>query len=202
VHPDHLGTPRAVTRASDNQFVWKWDNTEPFGNSAPNDNPSGLGTFVFNHRFPGQYFDVETGTHYNYKRDYDPSLGRYLQSDPIGLEGGLSTYGYAFSDPLSFADPTGENAVLCAANDPPPKDCKACEKLKKAARVVCLVWCLAKGQRPPPETPPPPPPRREFPAPPTPPKDPPKARKGRLRRRMGQVLERWLPGRGRDKRKG
>jgi RHS repeat-associated protein len=107
IHPDHLGSPRAITRASDNQFVWKWDNTEPFGNSAPNDNPSGLGAFAFNLRFPGQYYDVETGTHYNYFRDYDPAIGRYVESDPIGLFGGLSTYAYVSDSPLGSADPLG-----------------------------------------------------------------------------------------------
>ena len=57
VHPDHLGTPRAVTRASDNALVWRWDNAEPFGDSAANEDPSGRGVFAFNLRFPGQYFD-------------------------------------------------------------------------------------------------------------------------------------------------
>jgi len=107
VHPDHLGTPRAVTRSGDNQVVWKWDNTEPFGNSGPDENPSGLGAFAYNLRFPGQYFDVETGTSYNMARDYDPRIGRYIQSDPIGLEGGLNTYGYVRGNPLSRLDPTG-----------------------------------------------------------------------------------------------
>ena len=106
VHPDHLGTPRAITRATDNQFVWKWDNTEPFGNSAPDENPSGLGVFAFNLRFPGQYYDVETGTHYNYFRDYDSALGRYVQSDPMGLQGGINLYGYV-SNPLTAIDPLG-----------------------------------------------------------------------------------------------
>jgi len=107
VHPDHLGAPRAVTRPSDSAFVWRWDNTDPFGGNAPNENPSGLGAFKYNLRFPGQYYDAEIGTHYNYFRDYDPSLGRYVESDPIGLEGGLNTYLYSRASPLQYTDPTG-----------------------------------------------------------------------------------------------
>lgn len=107
VHPDHLGTPRAITRAVDNQVVWRWDNTEPFGNSAPNENPSGLGVFEYNLRFPGQYFDVETGKHYNYFRDYDPRIGRYIESDPLGIDGGLNTYAYVRNSPLMLTDPKG-----------------------------------------------------------------------------------------------
>lgn len=107
VHPDHLGTPRAITRPSDNQVVWRWDNTDPFGANAANENPSGAGTFTYNLRFPGQYYDQETQTHYNYFRDYDPVTGRYIESDPIGLAGGLSTYGYVGGGPLGSTDPEG-----------------------------------------------------------------------------------------------
>ncbi len=104
IHADHLGTPRAITKASDNAKVWEWKNDDAFGNNAPDENPSGLGAFAFNLRFPGQYYDVETGTHYNYFRDYDPGTGRYVQSDPIGLRAGLNTYAYVGGNPLGLND--------------------------------------------------------------------------------------------------
>jgi RHS repeat-associated protein len=104
---DHLGTPRVVTRPTDNKVVWSWENSEAFGNSLVNENPSGLGAFTYNLRMPGQQFDRETGTFYNYFRDYDSSLGRYVQSDPIGLLGGMSTFGYARGNPISRTDPFG-----------------------------------------------------------------------------------------------
>ena len=60
VHPDHLGSPRAITRPSDNVFLWRWDNVDPFGANLPNENPAGQGTFKYALRFPGQYYDAET----------------------------------------------------------------------------------------------------------------------------------------------
>lgn len=62
---------------------------------------------MLNLRFPGQYYDAESGLHYNYFRDYDPETGRYVQSDPIGLQGGLNTYLYANGNSLRYADALG-----------------------------------------------------------------------------------------------
>jgi RHS repeat-associated protein len=112
VHADHLGSPRAVTRPSDNAFTWKWDQLDPFGANVADENPASLGSFMHALRFPGQYYDAETGTNYNYKRDYDAAIGRYLQSDPIGLDGGVNTYAYAKQNPLHFTDPSGQFAVI------------------------------------------------------------------------------------------
>jgi len=111
VHFDHLGTPRLATDDTAT-IVWRWD-SDAFGATAANDDPDGDGTGItVNLRFPGQYFDVESGLHYNYFRTYDPSTGRYLESDPIGLAGGLNSYGYAHQNPSLFVDPDGLNPLL------------------------------------------------------------------------------------------
>jgi RHS repeat-associated protein len=182
VHPDHLGTPRVITASTAlaattgtgitspqtvNKAVWRWD-SDPFGsnataNSAPNENPNTLsqvvGTatlpylFGFDLAFPGQKRDRETGKHYNYFRDYDPAVGRYVESDPVGLKGGLSTFGYVKASPLTKTDErglypadsdpkcfyTGEckcATAECAAGlrpAPPPKNCSA----------ACAAECFA-----------------------------------------------------------
>ena len=105
IETDHLGTPRLLTDAT-RAPRWRWT-SPPFGEVLPEDDPSELGAVTFNLRFPGQYFDKETGLHYNFNRYYDPGTGRYLQSDPIGLDGGWNTYGYVGGNPLSHSDPWG-----------------------------------------------------------------------------------------------
>ena len=102
---DQLGTPRQVMD-SKGVTVWQWDG-EAFGNTPPNANPGGQGDFVFNLRFPGQYFDAETNMNQNYYRDYDLATGRYLQSDPIGLSGGINSYLYVGGNPVSRIDALG-----------------------------------------------------------------------------------------------
>lgn len=103
IHPDHLNTPRLVSNQSQ-QWVWRWGQTDPFGNSAP-DTQSKI---TLNLRFPGQYFDAETGLSYNYFRDcYDSGIGRFCQSDPIGLAGGANPYIYVRGNPISLIDPYG-----------------------------------------------------------------------------------------------
>lgn len=106
VHTDHLNTPRAITN-SDKTEIWQWQ-SDPFGNGLANSdvNLNGI-TFIYNKRFPGQYYDGESGLHYNYYRDYDPTTGRYIQSDPIGLNGGMNTYGYVGGNPMMYTDPLG-----------------------------------------------------------------------------------------------
>ncbi len=106
VHNDPLGTPQAMTDESGN-VVWTAE-TDPFGGAKVNEDPDGDGKNIeLNVRFPGQYYDKETGLHYNYFRYYDPGTGRYLTSDLIGLLGGLNSYGYSGGNPIRFIDPFG-----------------------------------------------------------------------------------------------
>ena len=114
VHTDQLNAPRVITQPSTNTVAWRWD-PDPFGTVAANTNPAGLGTFIYNLRFPGMYYQAETGLMYNTERDFDSATGREIESDPIGLAGGsYSTYRYAQSNPISLVDPTGEQAALAA----------------------------------------------------------------------------------------
>ena len=106
IHTDHLGTPRALADATD-KVVWKWDG-DAFGMSLPDEDPDGDSVKLsFPMRFPGQLYDDESGLHYNVFRDYDPTTGRYLQADPIGLGGGVSLYGYVGGGPVGRSDPMG-----------------------------------------------------------------------------------------------
>jgi len=103
---DHLGTPRVVIDPARDMAIWEWNSkSEVFGNQAPNADPDGDGVaFELALRFPGQQATDASGMFYNYQRDYDPAVGRYSQSDPIGLVGGVSTYGYVEGRPLTSSD--------------------------------------------------------------------------------------------------
>ncbi len=117
IHPDHLNTPRAVYDGQQN-LVWRWDNQEPFGDSVPSGDPNSTGVvFDFRLRFEGQYADNETGTFYNIARDYSPEIGRYVESDPIGLAGGINTYAYVNNSPLRNSDPKGLATMCCRLLD-------------------------------------------------------------------------------------
>jgi len=100
-HNDRLGTPELMTDSNKMQ-VWKAD-YDAFGEAAVDP----ASTVVNNFRFPGQYYDAETGLHYNGHRYYDPKTGRYLTPDPVGLEGGINPYAYAVGDPVNKIDPSG-----------------------------------------------------------------------------------------------
>lgn len=116
LHPDHLNTPRL---ASTHQgIVWSWI-SDAYGAALPNEDVAGSGTAThIPLRFPGQLYDAQTQLNYNYYRDYDANLGRYVQSDPIGLWGGLNTYGYADGNPVIFFDLLGlEKMILFDPND-------------------------------------------------------------------------------------
>jgi len=106
VHTNHLGAPIAVTDKKQT-IVWKSDYA-PYGRAFFNSDPDKDGLeFNLNIRLPGQYADNETGLYYNYHRFYDPDSGRYLQSDPLGMNAGLNTYAYVNSDPVNNIDPLG-----------------------------------------------------------------------------------------------
>ena len=123
---DHLGSPRAAISPTTNVPVWRWSFTaSAFGENLPNEQPGGSAPFKLNLRFPGQYYDTESGMHYNYFRDYEPGTGRYVESDPIGLAGDVSTYGYVGGSPMNHRDIWGlarcrysvsEHTLSCASN--------------------------------------------------------------------------------------
>ena len=111
VYADHLNTPRTVTTQS-NRVIWSWV-SDPFGNGVPiTSNDDSGNPYQFNLRFPGQYYDQETGLHYNMARYYNPAIGRYTQSDPIGLGGGVNTYNYTYNNAVNLVDFSGLDTII------------------------------------------------------------------------------------------
>jgi RHS repeat-associated protein len=111
-HNDHLGTPQRITDKA-GAVVWAAD-YDGFGRATVRS--AATAPVTNNLRYPGQYFDAETGLHYNGRRYYQPETGRYITRDPIGYAGGVSLYAYAAHSPTNFADPTGEILPCLAIN--------------------------------------------------------------------------------------
>ena len=144
LHTDHLATPVLATDKA-GSVTWKGA-SEAFGATMPT-----VEATQMNLRFPGQYWDQETQTHYNFNRDYLPGLGRYVQGDPIGLDGGLNIFAYVKLNPLVDFDPRG----LKPAGDPEPgiidwaKDhacSKGCDWVYKKCRETWMRYCVSFGR--------------------------------------------------------
>jgi RHS repeat-associated protein len=125
LHDDRLGTPQVATDSTQ-ATVWV-GNYQPFGALSASSQTALLGQDI---RFPGQENDLETGLYHNGFRNYMPGLGRYLESDPGGLAGGLNTYAYANGNPVKFTDPLG----LCSADENQPGEV--------VSGTACLGLCL------------------------------------------------------------
>ena len=103
IRTDHIGRPVLATDGVGTQV---WETTYlPFGGV----HTSSAGNMDL--RFPGQWFQSESGLHQNWMRDYDPTTGRYIQADPLGLVDGASVYGYALGNPGRYSDFKGENVM-------------------------------------------------------------------------------------------
>lgn len=105
IFTDYQNKPRRLVDSNTKQVVWTWD-SDAFGAWQP------VGSVEMNLRFPGQYYDEQSGLYYNHNRYYNPELGRYMEPDPIGLEGGLNPYIYANGNPIGNVDPSGLYAYV------------------------------------------------------------------------------------------
>ncbi|MFA6231186.1 MAG: RHS repeat-associated core domain-containing protein [Rhodanobacter sp.] len=108
IHADQVGRPEEMTNAAQ-AVVWRAQNY-PFTQQVT------VATVALNLGFPGQYYDAETGNWNNGFRDYSSGLGRYIESDPLGLIAGANTYAYVGGNPLSYTDPYGLANLLLGGN--------------------------------------------------------------------------------------
>ncbi len=185
VHVDHLNRPVRMTNST-KASVWDVIYT-PWGAFH-----SATGAQTLNARFPGQWFQLESGLHYNWHRHYDPSLGRYTQPDPLGFVDGPSVYAYAKSSPHTVTDSEGLISGLnqsrppsavqqCGWKDWCKEQIKNQKNIKGKAKAIVIACLALLGNEDGPSPPPPPPkegPKIEGPSkpgPPPPPKDPPPA---------------------------
>ncbi|NJA06623.1 RHS repeat-associated core domain-containing protein [Methylococcaceae bacterium WWC4] len=115
IETDFTNTPRFLRRPAGDltQPISAWP-IAPYGDTPALEDPDGDGAkTTFNLRYPGQYYDAFSGLHYNHTRYFSPHVGRYLQPDLIGLEGGTNVYTYANGNPVSYTDPTGTESESC-----------------------------------------------------------------------------------------
>jgi RHS repeat-associated protein len=153
VQTDHLNTPRRLTQ-SDKKVAWQWafsafgDEQPTTGKNryvdpatTPNAGSTTVADVTFNLRYPGQYFDKESGLSYNYFRSYDARTGRYTQADPIDLAGGWNKFVYVDGNPLSWTDPLGLTKAVCIA-----VNSSGSSEGYSGGRKVCEYSCTANGQ--------------------------------------------------------
>ncbi|MBL8299632.1 MAG: RHS repeat protein [Rhodanobacteraceae bacterium] len=150
IYADHLGTPRAAEHIDTEVLTWEWPLTgAPFGEDPPAPGSSVITPtdipLDMNLRFPGQYLDEESGLHYNYFRDYDPTIGRYVESDPIGLRGGVNTYGYTLQNPGKFSDPDGLAAAAVCLVPPVTAVCASAANAIINVVGICIVLAIGNA---------------------------------------------------------
>lgn len=145
LHADHLNTPRRATNAAGAAVWLLGGDGEFFYGEGYYWNSSALISPI-NLRFPGQYFDEEARLHYNYYRHYWPQAGRYMQHDPIGLDGGLNPYLYANGNPVRYTDPSGLIApVVVAAGVGYARCIASCTAIGAAVAFLADDDCFSLG---------------------------------------------------------
>ena len=141
IHSDHRNAPLAVTDEA-RTVLWQASVADYLG-SSPAPNQPNLGRIELNLRGSNQYFDAETGLHYNTHRYYNPQAGRYLTPDPLGLAAGPDLYAYALGQPHSFTDPLGLAPILTNAD---VAEAAFTERLQYVFEAAALQFPDAVGQ--------------------------------------------------------